>query len=408
GCMNMRRIIALILLSLLAAAAVGCTANDRPGADATNAPEVTEQQEALENPFVITDESGAELGRIDNRANITAMDGGIFYSVLTLEEYAFTGTAEYRFFSLKDDSDVLLGKLEDQGYEAAFARTELDGVMYTLAVQGNPAGSAPAPLLLLACDTANGSMKTYTVSEYGFPYAAMAASNGKLIIMNHETSADKAEKIYEFDPGTEEIREILAFDSSVDSLRSVCAAENGFYLLRLKLNVGGENEVFIDRYDEDHGKVSEQSVGGALVGAIAQIPTILSREDALTETSLNVSRFEVIDGRMLVYENYGLSRAAVDLKTGEAIFANDDNYQVSIGSGGPVIYKLGFDAENAEEPEIIAIENGKAVRIEFTPDETHKLIQCVTVSESGTWAVLMTDDYPVMNASGVIRVRPEK
>ena len=405
----LKKIIALILLSVLAIMAVGCTANNQTDPietntpAQTNAPEEPGQPVVLENPFVITDESGAELGKIDNRANFTAVDGGLFYSVLTLEEYSFTGTAEYRFFSLKDDSDVLLGRLEDQGYETGFARTELSGVVYTLAVQGNPAGDAPVPLLLLAFDIANKTMKTYTVSEYGFPYASMTASDGKLLIMNHETSADKAEKVYEFDPGTEEIRELLTFDSSVDSLRGVCAAENGFYLLRLNLS-GGENEVFLDRYDKNGVKVSEQSVGDILIRAITEVPAILDRQDASGQLGINVSRFAVTDGRYLVYENFSVSRVVIDLQTGETLLAVDDNYSVSVGSGGPVIFRLGFDAQDVQEPELIVIENGEAVLLPFTPDGAHRLIQCVTVSESGLWAVLMTDDYPTQNASGMIRV----
>lgn len=403
----LKRIVALILVSVLAAAAFGCSANKPKDPIATNAPQETENREPLENPFVISDGSGAELGRIDNRANFTAVDGGLFYSVLELAEYSFTGTAEYRFFSLKDDSDVLLGKLEDQGYETGFARTELDGVLYTLAVQGNPAGSEPVPLLLLAFDLANKTMKTYTVSEYGFPYAAMAAAGGKLMIMNHETSGDKAEKIYEFDPATEGMRELLSFDSSVDSLRGVCAAEGGFCLLRLKLT-GGENEMFIDRYDENCVKVSEQPIGEALLRAIMEIPTILGREDAVSQMGFNVSRFELIDGRILVYENFSISRVAVDLETGETLFANDDNFAVASGNGGPIVYRLDFDAENVQEPELIAIENGEPARIGFTPDEAHRLIQFVSVSESGTWAVLMTNDFPMLNAEGVIRVWSDK
>lgn len=403
----LKKIIAYLLLSVLTVAAVGCTANNKPDPIPTNVPDGTEQPVALENPIVITDGSGAELGKIDNRANFTAVPGGLFYSVLTLEEYAFTGAAEYRFFSLKDNSDVLLGKLPDQGYEAAFARTELNGLVYTLAVQGNPAGSSPVPLLLLAFDTANKTMKTYTVSEYGFPYASMTASGGKLYIMNHETSDDKAEKIYEFDPASEEFKAILTFDSAVDSLRAVCAAESGFYLLRLDL-AGGENEVFIDRYDESGSKVSEQPITDVLLRAIEEVPAILDRQDASGQLGVNVSRFAVAGGRYLVYENFSVSRVALDLDTGETLFAGDDNYAVSIGSGGPVIYRLGFDAADAAEPELLVIENGKAVRVPFTADAAHRLIQCVTVSESGLWAVLMTDDFPTQNASGMIRVWSEK
>jgi hypothetical protein len=76
------------------------------------------------------------------------------YSVFAPSEYQPTATAEYRFFRTADRKDLLLGRLEDQGYEAVYARTELDGVVYTLAVTGNPMDKTPDPLWLLALDPA--------------------------------------------------------------------------------------------------------------------------------------------------------------------------------------------------------------------------------------------------------------
>lgn len=399
-----RRIITLILLSVFLITTASCTVNNETNVNENNAESETDRQKTLENPIVIKDKIGTKLTEIDNRANLTAVDGGIFYSIFTLKENSYTGEAEYRFFSLNDKTDVYLGKLEDQGYEASFARTELDGVIYTLAVKGNPMGDDAVPLLLLGFDTANKTMKTYTVSENGFPYAAMTASNGKLLIMNHEMTAEKTDKIYEFDPEAETVKEVLTFSSSSDSLRGVCAAENGFYLLRLKLNSGGQNEMYIDRYDGKYGKVSEQPVSDILVGAIKDIQGILSRQDALNEVGMNVSRFAVIDGRYMVYENFGLSRVAVDLQTNGTIIAKDDNYSISKGSGAPVIYRLDFDADNVSDPEIFSIENGKLKVVSFTPDDAHKLIQSVTVSKDGTTAVLTSDTFPVQNGTRVIQI----
>ena len=399
-----KRIIALILLSVFLITTTSCTVNNETNVNENNAESETDQQKTLENPIVIKDKIGAKLTEIDNRANFTAVDGGIFYSIFTLKENSYTGEAEYRFFSLNDKTDVYLGKLEDQGYEASFARTELNGVIYTLAVKGNPMGDDAVPLLLLSFDTANKTMKTYTVSESGFPYAAMTASSGKLLIMNHEMTAEKTDKIYEFDPAAETVKEVLTFSSSSDSLRGVCAAENGFYLLRLKLNSGGENEMYVDHYDDKYNKVSEQPVSDILVGAIKDIQGILSRQDALNEVGMNVSRFAVIDGRCMVYENFGLSRVAVDLQTNGTIIAKDDNYSISKGSGAPVIYRLDFDADNVSEPEIFGIENGKLKAVSFTPDDAHKLIQSVTVSKDGTTAVLTSDTFPVQNGTRVIQI----
>lgn len=394
-----KRIIALILLTVFLTVAAGCADNT---ADTDTADE--NGQHTLENPLIITDDGGKKLGEIDNRANFTSVDGGIFYSVITMKDNSYTGDAEYRFFSLKDEKDFYLGKLEDQGYETGFARTELNGAIYTLAVKGNPAGSAAVPLLLLAFDPANKTMKTYTVSEYGFPYAAMTASGGKLLIMNHETTKEKDDRIYEFDPVTGTVRAVLSFSSSVDSLRSVCAADGGFYLLRLKLNNGGENEMYVDRYDGKYEKVSEQPVSDILADAITNVHGISGRGDALNEIGMNVSRFHVADGRYMIYENFGLSRVAVDLQTKETLLAKDDNYSASTGSGAPLIYKVDYDADNVSEPEIYGIENGKLTKVPFTPDGAHKLIQFVTVSENGTRAILTSDAFPVQNGKGVIRV----
>ena len=399
-----KRIIALILLSIFLITTASCTVNNETNVNENNAESETDQQKTLENPIVIKDKIGTKLGEIDNRANFTAVDGGIIYSIFTLKENSYTGEAEYRFFSLNDKTDVYLGKLEDQGYEASFARTELNGVIYTLAVKGNPMGDDAVPLLLLGFNTANKTMKTYTVSENGFPYAAMTASGGKLLIMNHEMTAEKTDKIYEFDPEAETVKEVLTFSSSSDSLRGVCAAENGFYLLRLKLNGGGQNEMYVDRYDEKYSKISEHPVSDVLVGAIKDIQGILSRQDALNEVGMNVSRFSVIDGRYMIYENFGLSRVEVDLQTNEKIIAKDDNYSISKGSGAPVIYRLDFDADNVSEPEIFGIENGKLKAVSFTPDDAHKLIQSVTVSKDGTTAVLTSDTFPVQNGTRVIQI----
>lgn len=408
----LKRILALILLAVFALAAAGCAANNGPEAAPseapTEAPEDNGPQTPMENPMAILDESGNKLGEIDGRANLTAVDGGIFYSVFTMKEFAYTGTAEYHYFDLAEKKDVYLGRLEDQGYEAAFARTELDGVIYALAVTGDPVGDASVPLLLLAFDTANKTMKIHTVSEDGFPYAAMTALGGKLLIMNHETSGEKTDSIYEFDPATEEMKQALSFDASVDSLRSVCAAENGFYLLRLKLNIGGENDMYLDLYDENYGKVSERPVGDLLLSAITDIPSILGRPDAINELGMNVSRFYVADGRYLTYENFGLSRVTVDLETEETVFAKDDNYSFSTGSGAPVLFRLDFDPENVAEPEMIGLEGGKPVRYPFTPDEAHRLVQLVSVSADGTRAILTSDNYPVINASGAVHILPAK
>ena len=143
----------------------------------------------------ILDREGKKLGAIDSRASATAADKGVFYSIWAPAENAWTGPAEYRFFRASDGKDIRLGTLEDQGYEAVYTRTELGGKIYTLALVGNPYDDKTDTLCLLAADPIAETLTKTEISKDGFPYAAMAAASGKLLIMNHETGKAKSDKV---------------------------------------------------------------------------------------------------------------------------------------------------------------------------------------------------------------------
>lgn len=373
--------------------------------EGTTAPPLTDAPQAVsENQMTIRGKDGALLGAIDRRANCTAVDSGIFYSVFAPEEDRNTANAEYRFFNMKSKEDVYLGTLENQGYEAFYTRTEYDGKIYTLAVVGNPMGDSDVPLVLLAFDPIAGTMETYTVSETGFPYASMAVSNGKLLIINHEMTEPKRDKIYAFDPAAKTVTEVLTFSSDKDSLRGVCSAKDGFFLLRLKLNKGGENELFLDLYDNDYNKVSEKSVNETLIGAAMGIPGIMNRQDALNELGMIVAGFTVEDDRYLIYENFGMTRLIVDLDTDETVFAKNDIYSLSVGSGAPFFYRIDFDPENVEEPDITGIVSGKSVKLDFQPTDSHKLIIEVSHSAGGTWLIKTADVYSAQAGTFVLHL----
>ncbi len=399
----LKKLIAVFLILSLAFTVASCGGNE-PDAD-TTIPEPT--QPAPENVMDILDKDGAKIGEIDARASCTAMDGGIFYSVFELQDSQKTGNAYYRFYNTNSKQDVYLGTLEGQGYEAYFTRTELDGIVYTLAVVGAADSDAPIKLVLLALDPGAGTMKTHVVSENGFPYASMAVSNGKLLIMNHEMTQPRTDKVYAFDPANETITEALSFSSATDSLRGVSAAKDGFYLLRLKINNGGENEMFLDRYDNGFGKVSEQSVNEALVKATMEVHGIMSRQDALNELGMYLAGFSVEDGRYLFYENFGLTRVILDLQTGDAVLVKEDLYSLTVGSGAPYLYRMDYDPENVPEPEITGVVGAKLVQLDFKPAEPYKLIKDVSHSASGTWLVRASDGGSVMNSTSVLYVWTE-
>lgn len=392
GIRNMpKKIILLILLFTLLAITAGC-GKEKPADDTpVPVPDVPE----LENKMPVVDNNGVILGEIDSRANCSAADGGIFYSIFELTSYNPTATAEYRFFNREDKTDVLLGKFENQGYEAFYARTELEGCIYSLAIRGK-VGDDSSALVLLAFDVEKKTMQTFTVSPHGFPYAYMAAVNGKLLIMNHEMAGNKNDKIYEFDPADGAIKEVLTFSPATDSLRGICSADSGFYLLRLKINDGGENEMFVDHYDSDYSKTAETAVNEAMVNAMMEIPGMTGRQDALNEIGMNAFHFSMVDGRYLFYENTSITRIIIDIQSDQALLAKDDIYSISNGSGRPVVYRMDFDID-AESPEILELKDGELASHPFTPIETHKLVRSVSKSAAGTWVIMTSDDSRSFN-----------
>lgn len=396
------RILTLILAVLLVLAAAGCSPK-APSTDApTDAPteKTTEEEKerTLEHYSEIADREGHVIGKIDRGASLTACDAGLFYSIFQPGENEFTATAEYRFFRSEDRKDIRLGALAEQGYEAVYTRTELNGVIYTLAISGNPLDYEKDTLWLLAFDPMKETMQQYKVSEYGFPYTSMTASNNRLYIMNHEQSGKHEDKVYEFDPKAGEVKEILTYPSDKESLRSVAAAEDGFYVLNLKIRDEG-NELWLERYDLTYKKVSERQVNDLMSKAALEIGT-LTRDDLRNEFGMMVSSFEVIDGRYLFYENFGTVRIAVDLETDEVLFAGTDICSLSIGSGRKVFYKLSFVGVEKEDPEIYAFRDGKFDQVAFEPKDGRVHLQGISTSPGGTWAVRMVDS-DARDADGV-------
>ncbi len=408
----MKRILNMILCAALALSVTASLAacGGKPGQESTPASQKAESRPEEKPSETKTEPSDAQpvpeklaeilvgegkhLGAIDAASACSAVNGGVFYSVVNMKEYALTGTASYRFFRAADGKDVLLGTLEGQSYEAFYARTELDGAVYALATEGDPFDDRPDTLWLLAFDLAAESMTKHEVTKYGFPYAAMAAAGGKLLILNHEMSSPKSDKVYEYDPAAGTVREILSLpDDGTSSLRSIAAAEDGFYLLRLALAGGLPEEMLLDRYD-GAGELQESvSLNGMIVPAMKDLPGFTGEDDVLIEFGLNAGGFAVQDGRYLFYENFGRIRVSVDLMTGEALFADEDLWSMTNNGGEPAFFELAFVPYDAGEgPKIVYLQDGKLQTLPFRPDDGSLLLRSASRSADGTWLIRMTSD----------------
>ena len=394
----MKKLLAFLMVTLLLAASACGNASSRQedgtpsGTHATDP--VPVETTAPEPPLPIVDENGTVIGELDRRSSFTAADKGIFYSIWEPRENQFSAPAEYHFFRYEDRKDLLLGTLADQGYEAFYTRTELNGIVYTLAVSGNPMDHEPDTLWLLAFDPLKETMSRFSVTEYGFPYAALTAANGKLWIMNHETDTEKADKIYEFDPESGTVREVLSYDGSAEkqgSLRSIYADEQTLYVLRLQ-NSGSGNELFLDSYDLEYRQITAKSLNDSLIPAGLTVHGMTGETDVRNEFGMMVSGFAVLDGRYLFYENFAILRAVMNLETGKTLFSGDDIYSLSKGGGKPAVYRLIFSRDELDLSGIFTLNDGKLEETVLNVSGGPSLIQSISRSPSGNWLIRLSED----------------
>lgn len=389
---------ALLILSLAACGSQPKTtdpATTPAGPDSSQTPATTAQPATApattpEHTYQVLSPSGELLAEIDYLAAATAADDGIFYSVFHPEENKLTDDAEYHLFRTSDKTDIFLGRLENQGYEALYSRTELNGVVYTLALTGDPMDNEQDTLWLLQADAKAGTLNRYKVSEHAHPYTALAVVNGKLLIMNHEMNEPKTDSVYEFDPASASVRQVLTLSTASDSLRGLSADGDGFCVLRLSLSNGMPNGIFLDRYDSAYNKTSETSITDLFTRAAQNVHGIMSAEDAMNEAGMPASAFSLTDGRFLAYENFSITHIIFDLETGETLFAGDDLYPSSLGGGDKVFYKMLFPEGEDKTPEFFRLQNGQIEHPTFTLPEDY-LIQGLSHSPAGTWLARMTD-----------------
>ena len=376
---NIRRASLALLASLMLA---GCMngANTVTTNNQTKPVSLSKTNENLPKEVKVVDGDGELLGEIPMGSS-SAVPGGILYSIFEPSETQKTPPAEYRYFNMETKEDIYLGTVENQGYEAYFSRMVKDGKVYSLAVTGDPLGEKTVPLSLLSFDLKNGSMKQITVSEDGYLYASMEEVGDKLVILNHEALSDpKTASLYEFDPTTETMKQVLVFSDSHESFRGISAAKDGFYLLRVSVPEDGKLELFLDRYDINYQKVSERSVTEALVQATLQVTGITGRDDALRELGMNVSKFEILEDRYLMYENFGLTRLVIDLEDDSSLMVKEDLWSASVGNGTPYFYELDFDPDDSSAPEIITFVNGKEETLSFTPSDSKEMLRVVSIA----------------------------
>ncbi len=382
----MKRSIALMLAAALLLCFAACAGKKEKPEDQTAPDQQNEEnaEEALEEVAVM-DAEGNRIGSIRPNGAITLTDAGIFYSVLSDS----AKKAEFRLFDPETGENASLGRIEDFAYEASYCRLELGGKIYTLVQTGNLFDSAPDPLTLLEFDPANGGMKEYCVEENGFAYSAMAAVNGKLLIIDHDQEDVLHDRLIEFDPASGEMSEKLSFelDESGDTLRGVCAHEGGFYLLRVQFD--GGKKMFLDKYDGSFRLIESEDISYLIKSAADS----MTPEEAEDEFNQWVSRFFVTEDGVLYYESFSVLRCLAVLDSGEQLIIANDLFNASSGSGEPVFLWI-YGGSDGNEKDVFELRDKKLAVSEkgFELPNQRYFYTFASASESGNRLIFLGSD----------------
>ena len=361
------------LLALFILSFCGCALH--PGA-----PDGESEDEYANAAVTVADRDGKPLGVIERYGLCTVTDSGIFYPANVPGSRGVT--KEFRLFDPVSGEDRLLGTVENVYYEAAYARVEFDGTLYTLVVSGDPMDGEPDPLLLLAFDLEKGGVSGHTVSENGFPYVSMTENSGRLLIMNHDQTDILTDRLIEFDPVASAFTERLAFtlDKELhgESVRGVYAEDGRIYLLRLRFEGEGSVRALLDTYDGAYQKLSELDITDLLVQ---------NADDPSNELMQAVDRFTVTWGRILYYENFSVTRCLADIVTGERLpgVVTDGLFAGSQGSGRQIWFDTFATLEKEGKNSIYSLMvNGTLFTENFTGSDPRYYITSGSVSPNGS------------------------
>ena len=322
--------------------------------DPTNSQPVSEEPshtEPISRPVEVVDKDGKHIGEMPVHTSVTLTDSCLFYVTAEqtntdiistgMTESGMTESCSYHLYDPQTGQDVSFGSIPEQDYEAGYVRTETNGKLYTLVTTGNALDQTPDPLWLAEFDLTAHSLQQYKISDNGFPYTAMTAVNGRLLILNHDQTDTLHDILYLFDPDSRQTEQVLTFalaDNTGDTIRQVYSDGKNVYLLRLHFE--GENTVgmFLDTSDLSFNKLSEREISSLFREAAGKD---LVQEDILNEMKQMVSRFMVLDEQVIYYENFSATRFFGNIGNGTLFEETEgvgDMFLSASGSGQPFFY----------------------------------------------------------------------
>ncbi|MBO4927430.1 MAG: hypothetical protein J5379_04180 [Clostridiales bacterium] len=337
------------------------------------------------DPVVIADNDGKELGTIYTCSSPMLTEKGVLYSAWP-EGAKDDSIMEYHLFDQNTGEDRKLGQVTDPAYEDTNSRVEINGNVYSLAMFGDLLDADLDPIYLQKIDLVNGSISLCPIIQNGYPYQAMCRIGNKLLLFVHDQQSDGLliDRIFEYDPETETANERMSFRYSEneqvkqgDTIRSLYSDGNLIYILRIHAE-NNDSKLLVDIYDMSYNKKEEKDITALFSQALKEYDPAA---DPAFDMYYQAARFFITEDGKLYYLNFSDLSFLADISKGTIERAVDPLFRASFGSGSPffaIILKGGEFEVGSNH--IFTLDNGELVDSTFDIFDADYYIESIEVS----------------------------
>lgn len=249
----------------------------------------------------IYDINNTKIGTIERYGALVLTDDSIIYNKIPTGSVDSISEMDYYRYMFKTKENIKLGTVKNWSYEAKYDTTVIDNSLYMFVTTGEISDITSRTLRLYKIDLKSNTMSVVFSETGGFPYNSMTAVGKKLLMVR--VIATGGSELDEYNTETKERKTLKKFDfddkaNIGEAIRQITSDENTISLLRLKMDLGGKSNLFLDVYD--HDMKFQNSV---------DVSTISPNSTDATQSELRqgVSSFVVVND-YIYYANFSTTR----------------------------------------------------------------------------------------------------
>ncbi|MCR5087503.1 MAG: hypothetical protein K6B39_08940 [Lachnospiraceae bacterium] len=277
----------------------------------------------------------------------SGQNGGTLTGTVMTEESGKHVT-EFRLIDEKTGEYIVLARYEGVINETASRRIVRGDKLYTVISIGDPLKNERVPMILAEFDLKKRGLSEYRITENGFPYTSVDEMNGCFYVLCFETSTSSV--VYRVNPADRSVKAVLNTETGESEdgevLRALYTADDSLYVLKLVMESGKANRLRAERYSDAGTLLWQRDITEMIRNACGHL--WMNEADGNAELAMPVSDFAIFGSRYLYYSNYSITKALVDLQTGETVSTLDLCRDINSGKETPYFYLAYRDAASAE------------------------------------------------------------